>query len=425
MRNAGWATSNLCPPAGPVRYNRPPMGTQPERAAEIEVAYLAEGKLYLASPGRKPELIESHFAQEMLDRQERNRQRNDWKQSGMAWGFNRMPGMPSPNHSARPIRFSSLSRAREATGELAYSLQTDVVGGLFYWERKTGYERRLFHRADFQVLDLACHSDDGTIAVAVRMEDGAVNVAVMKPDGKGLREITAGDSTDECPAWVPGRGGKHVLVYQSAGLGRNTHGLVADRGPYAVFELDADTGDMKTLLEADDRDFLSPRVGADGSLYYITRPYQSLNPPVSPIKVAKDIALFPFRLVLAVVHFLDWFSVVFRRKPLITAGGPPKEGPDARYMMLWGKLVDAEQLHREQSAKGDGRGGALVPKTWTLQRRKPDGTDETIAAHVVSFDLCKEGGVVYTNGAAVYHVDAAGERTEVCASRLIERVVRL
>jgi len=43
----------------------------------------------------------------------------------------------------------------------------------------------------------------------------------------------------------------------------------------------------------------------------------------------------------------------------------------------------------------------------------------------VSFDLCKEGGVVYTNGAAVYHVDAAGERTEVCASRLIERVVRL
>jgi hypothetical protein len=201
--------------------------------------------------------------------------------------------------------------------------------------------------------------------------------------------------------------------------------MVVERGPYAVFELDTDGGEMKTLLEADDKDFLSPRVGADGSLYYITRPYQTLHAPVSPLKVGKDIVLFPLRLVLAVVHFLDWFSMVFRRKPLLTAGGPPKEGPDARYMMLWGKLVDAEQLHREHSARGDGRGGALVPKTWTLQRRKSDGTDETLASHVVSFDLCPDGSVVYTNGAAVYHLDAAGERTEVCASRLIERVVRL
>lgn len=400
------------------------MGTQ-EQAA-VEVAYLAEGKLYLAARGRKPEPIESHFAQEMLDRQERNRQRHDWKQSGMAWNLTRgMPGIAMPGGSARPIRFACLARARDGTDELAYALQTDVVGGLFFWERKTGYERRLFHRANFEAIDLACHPADGTLAVAVRMEDGAVNVAVMKPDGKGLREVTAGDSTDECPAWAPSPEGKHVLVYQSAGLGRNAQGMLVERGPYALFELDADTGDMKTLLEAEDKDFLSPRVGADGSLYYITRPYQALHQPVSPLKVAKDIVLFPFRLLLAVVHFFDWFSMVFRRKPLLTAGGPPKEGPDARYMMLWGKMVDAEQLHREQSSRGDGRGGALVPKTWTLQRLRPDGTDETLASHVVSFDLCEGGSVVYTNGAGVYHLDALGRRTEVCASRLIERVVRV
>ena len=403
------------------------MGTQgnmPQDQA-VEVAYLAEGKLYLAAPGRKPEPIESHFAQEMLDRQERNRQRHDWKQSGMAWNLTRaVPGVPAPNGPVRPIRFACLARARDGAGELAYALQTDVVGGLFYWERKTGYERRLFHRADFQAIDLACHPGDGTLAVAVRMEDGAVNVAVMKPDGKGLREVTAGDSTDECPAWVPGPHGRHVLVYQSAGLGRDAQGMAVERGPYAVFELNTDTGDMKTLLEAEDKDFLSPRVGADGALYYITRPYQPLRVPVSPLKVAKDIVLFPFRLVLAVVHFLDWFSMVFRRKPLLTAGGPPKEGPDARYMMLWGKLVDAEQLHREQS-RGDVRGAALVPKTWTLRRLKPDGTDETLATHVVSFDLCPDGSVVYTNGAGVYHLDVAGRRTEVCATRLIERVVRV
>ena len=400
------------------------MGTETRESAAVEVAYLAEGKLFLAASGRKPEPIDSHFAQEMLDRQERNRQRHDWKQSGMAWNLTQqVPGFLMPNASARPIRFACLSRAREGSGELAYALQTDVVGGLFFWERKTGYERRLFHRADFEALDLACHPADGTIAVAVRMEDGAVNLSVMKADGKGLREITAGDSTDECPAWVPAAEGKHVLVYQSAGLGRNTHGVVAERGPYAVFELDTDNGEMKTLLEADDKDYLSPRVGADGSLYYITRPYQPLHPPVSPWKVARDVVLFPVGLALAFVHFFDWFSTVFRRKPLLTAGGPPKQGPDARYMMLWGKLVDAEQVHREKGSGG--AGVAVVPRTWTLQRRNTFGTDETLATHVVSYDLCPDGSVIYTNGAGVYHLDPSGQRTEVCASRLIERVVRL
>ena len=409
-------------------------GPETGAGAPCAVAYLAEGKLFTAvEGGAKPRLIESHFAQEMLDRRERNRQRNEWRESGgMAWGFNRMvPGLPgAPDAAARPIRFECLSRARDGAGDLLYALQTEAVGGLFYWEQKTGYERRLFHRAHFHARDVACHPGDGTIAVAVRVDDGAVNIAVMKPDGRGMREITAGDSADECPAWVPpaaaGGADKHVLVYQSAGLGRGAHGLVVEQGPYAVFQLDVDGGEMRTLLESDEHDYLSPRVAPDGSLYYITRPYQSRRPQVSAVKVAKDIVLFPFRLVLAVVHFLDWFSMVFRRKPLLTAGGPPKEGPDARHMMLWGKLVDAEKAHAELKAGGGGAAGAaLVPKTWELRRRMPDKSENTLATNVIHFDLCADGGVVYTNGATVYRLAPDGRRTEICSARLIERVLWL
>src|SRR2546421_2895270 len=291
-------------------------------ASPWAVAYLAEGKLFTAAAGSKPQVVESHFAQEMLDRRERNRQRNEWRDGGgMAWNFSGMvPGMRVPlTVGARPIRFECLARARDGSGELLYALQTDAVGGLFYWEQRTGYERRLFHRAHFHARDVAVHPVDGTLAVAVRVDDGAVNLAVMKPDGRGMREITGGDSTDECPAWVPpapsSARDRHVLVYQSAGLGRGPHGMVVEQGPYAVFQLDTDGGDMQTLLESEEHDYLSPKVGADGSLYYITRPYQPRRPPVSGLKVAKDIALFPLRLVLAIVHFLDWFSMVFRRKP--------------------------------------------------------------------------------------------------------------
>ena len=405
-----------------------------ESVATGALAYLAEGKLYLVpAPGQKPELIDSHFAQEMLERQERNRQRHEWKQSGMAWGFGVgvMPGVRLPETGSRPIRFTCLARTGRSAGgagdrpNLLYCLETDAVGGLFYWERGNGYERRLFHRANFHAGDIACHPDDGTIAASVATEDGAANIALMKADGKGLREVTAGDSRDESPSWVPppaeGTSGRNVIVYQSAGLGRDAQGFVVDRGPTAVIRLDTDTGDMETLLEADDKDYLAARVGPDGSLYYVTRPYEPLRQPVSALKVAKDVVLFPFRLALAVVHFLDWFSLVFRRKPLITAGGPPREGPDSRYMMLWGKMVNAEQAHRE---KGSGGGGvAIVPKTWTLHRRNTFGTDETLASHVVNYDLCPDGGVVYTNGAAIYRIDAGGARTEVATARLTERVV--
>src|SRR5690349_18309604 len=84
-------------------------------AGAVAVAYLAEGKLFTAVAGAKPQVVESHFAQEMLDRRERNRQRNEWRDGGMAWNFRGMvPGMRMPmSEHARPIRFECLARARE------------------------------------------------------------------------------------------------------------------------------------------------------------------------------------------------------------------------------------------------------------------------------------------------------------------------
>jgi hypothetical protein len=138
----------------------------------------------------------------------------------------------------------------------------------------------------------------------------------------------------------------------------------------------------------------------------------------SPLRVAADVLLFPFRLAVAVVHFLHFFSLMFARKPLITAGGPPKEGPDARYLMLFGKVIDAEKALRD-SGKGD---AGLVPKTWELVRRGEGGKETILARGVVCFDLCGDGGVVYTNGTRVLHLTADGVTHELCSGKMIERV---
>jgi hypothetical protein len=145
-------------------------------------------------------------------------------------------------------------------------------------------------------------------------------------------------------------------------------------------------------------------------------------PAASPLKVLADILLFPFRLALAILHFLNFFSIMFSRKPLITAGGPRKEGPDTRTMMLWGKVIDAERALRDSNKSGAGGGKSLVPKTWELVRRSPDGAEWVAARGVVSFDLCANGALVYTDGSGVYHLTPDGKPTPLCDGTLIEHV---
>jgi len=77
-----------------------------------------------------------------------------------------------------------------------------------------------------------------------------------------------------------------------------------------------------------------------------------------------DALLFPFRLARAFFDFLNVFSLTFSKKPLTTASGPKVEGPDEKSMFLRGRLVDAEQLLKEQEGKQEDP--ALVRQHWEL-----------------------------------------------------------
>lgn len=393
----------------------------------VRLAYLAEGKLYLrdGAQGAAARLIESPFVQQQLDRAAQTRQRHEWKSdNNMLWGgfssspVGRVAGAIDGDH--RLVRMTALSRG-PAASQILYALQSGTVGGLFVWDDADRSERRIFHRNQFAARDLSVHPESGKLAMSVMSDAGTSNIATMDAAGKGLREITEGDSTDEAPSWIPPAacGGREALVYQSAGVGRNAMGAPVGKSPYAVLRLDFDRGDVETLLEDEQTDFLLPKVAENGDLYYIRRPYQAGTAPASPLKVLLDIVLFPFRLVMAFVHFFDWFSMVFRRKPLLTASGPKKEA-DSRYMMLWGKLVDAEKAMNKGSGKAD---RPLLPADWELVRQSRDGQQKVLATNVGSYDLCSDGSIVFTDGSGVYRIDETGASTRLCSGKLIERVI--
>jgi hypothetical protein len=390
--------------------------------ADKGIAFLAEGKLYLKPAGQPVRLVESQFAQQAADRAQQAVQRNAWKTNSTADATGMLPSALLWRQAASAdVRVANVvGVTRGNNGELLFALNTNITGGLFAHNPADGSERRLFHRNHFLARDISRHTSSDLIAVSLRKDDGTANIAVTNPDGRNLREVTEGDSVDESPRWAPGPNRR--LIFQSAGVGRNQAGHFTALGPYAIEELDLDREQMKTLAEANDCDYLSPQIAEDGALWFIRRPYSERgHASYSPWKAALDVLLFPFRLARAFVHFFNFFSIVFSQKPLLTAGGPQRTQANAKSMMLWGKMIDAEKAMK---AAKDGAGASLVPRTWQLIRQA--GNSQTVVAHsVLSYDLCADGGVVYSDGSTIFYqtADVSVPATSVCTGKLIERVI--
>jgi len=135
--------------------------------------------------------------------------------------------------------------------------------------------------------------------------------------------------------------------------------------------------------------------------------------------VLTDFILFPFRLLRAFFHYLNFFSLVYSKKPLTTASGPPAKGDEMKRIVLRGKVLDAEKALRRS---GEGT-PSLVPANWQLIRRGADHSEQTVASHVAAYDLLPGGGIVWTNGFGVYKTLPDGGQSLLTRDNLIETVV--
>jgi hypothetical protein len=398
----------------------------------LQIAFLAEGKLYVKRGVKAPQLLESPFAQNIIDRATQAAERHGWRdRSG-----NGPPGMFSssliwgramPQKDVRKVRITGVSRAPQ-TGNLLYALVTGAVGGLFTYDLAAEHENRLFHKQEFRAEDLAHHPAKELVALSLPNEDGTAGIAIMQPGGRGLRPITEGDALDQAPSWVPSPDDpqREVLVYQSAGIARNQRGQFGGIGPYSICRLDIDKARLTTLLEDPKWDYLVPRIRLeDGKeiLYFIRRPYKLEGQSTySPLKLLLDIVLFPFRLLRAIFAFLNVFSMFFSQKPLTTAGGPKTEDMDMRFVQLYGKWIDVNKALKSATK---GQAVSLVPNTWELVRMDADGKLTVLAPGVLSFDLAPDGTVVYTNGSEIFTISDGGKPERLCAHRMIQHVMAL
>ncbi len=372
------------------------------------IVFIAEGKLFEKTGAAEPREIESPFARAAATRAEERQARHAWKNgaeddrgpfnSRTLWGKQAQGAA----HHEHPV-FRHVTRGARPD-EIFYVLSMSASAGVFRYNLDTGEEQRLFHREDFVACGLTCCPRDGRLVVASRGADGIADLELVDPETRRRDRVTDGDGYDAFPSHDPVK--PNMVYFQSAGAGRNAEGELVAFGPSGVLTLDYASGALATVLEDGAHDFLAPRLDAQGRLHCIRRPYTA-HGRVGVGASLKAFVLAPFHLVEAVIGFADAFTRMFARRSLRPAGpGGPGQGP-TRGVLIHDTYVELEKVmrRRERGAKDVN----LVPGSWTLLRREPDGRETELARHVTAFDLAPDGTLVFTNGLSIW-VDGAERR---------------
>jgi hypothetical protein len=384
-------------------------------ASRLAVAYLAQGKIRVKNGNEAPRTIDSVYGNSIREKAVRAQQKHSWKSSGndmspfsgpALWGKSAAPG-------TIPLAITSICGGKEAGG-LVYSLESGSLCALLEVSQLGAEEKRLWNDNRTQIRHVALSRQTGDMVFSVLHENGTANIGVKLCGEGGIKEVTEGDSFDTAPKWVPGAA--RSVVFQSAGIGRNREGQFLVLGPFSIQRLDLETVEMTTLLEDRQFDYLAPQCLADGSLLYIRRPYAAHERP-HPLRTLKDILLFPFRLLYAIVQYLNFFSAMYTGRKLTSAGGAKAREMDMKQMMIWGNLVRAQQPAQTEDESAD-----LVPKSWQLHRHAGDGKSTVLASGVLAYDTWEDGRIIYTNGNAVFLLHPDGRKEHVLTERMIEQV---
>jgi len=379
----------------------------------VALAFLANGKLFYKGAQSGVEQVQSPYVQEMIDKLERHQERHAWKEN-TSFSVAANGGMRQFDKDGSHIIATSMQFI--SPQDILYFLKDEMMGGLFSMDLQTGEERRILHKQNLSLSDLNLDLASGKILCTTNSKDGATHIAMINSDGGQFQSLTGGDTLDSAPARIPGA--ESQILYQSAGLARAPSGHIAAVGNACIQMLDMKTNKVTPVMDDTQFDFLHPRVCAKGNLHFIRRPYEGQKNEFG--NVITDTLFFPFRLLRAVFHYLNFFSMMYSRKPLTSASGPAVKA-DLKEILLKGKRIDAEKALRNA---GMVQGvPSLVPSSWQLICRDRQGQEQVLASNVVAYDIRPDGSIVYSNGRGAFLLENGRQASLMMKADLIEELV--
>lgn len=386
---------------------------------ELDIIYVAQGRIYFKQTGSPARPLESKFGQSLIDRTNQIQQRNAWKTEGTGARFmsgrTLWAGQENKEQEEYPVVVNAVSRGMRP-GDVLFSLATQEIGGIFSVNCHSEDEQRLLHTADFRIRQLSANPSADKIACVIRSNTGS-HLAVMRGDGGGMSDVTQGDSVDGAPFWVPNS--TNELIFQSAGVARSAAGNPVGTSPSQIMKLNIEAASTHVLLGDDEHDYFDPKMDATGNLYCICKPYVSPRTSFNPFRAIFDLVLLPIRLLFALFQFVNLFTMRYTGKTLITSGNVRQREMDLRQIMISDNLLHARQAGDIFSSGKEWKAG----RSWTLIKRTAEGEVKILEKGVLTFDLCNDGTVVFTDGNRIVSRTSDGNKQELAKDQFILQVL--
>ncbi len=388
-----------------------------------QLLYISKGKMYI-KVGDKTRQVDSSVLARYLEHVKTDARRNAWKTGGEGAKFTgtyEAGASASDRVAAVSARVSSMAYAE---GALYYCLTVDGSAGIYRKRSMTDAdEGTILSDGDYCYGEFDIHQ--GKIVYTAAFA-GEAHLGVCDLDGKNARMITEGESVESTPVWSKTE--PDVIYYSSAGLARSDtealseaqvqslpallmamaeSGRAVELGPAGIYRLDLAEGEITEITEDSRYNYVKPYSAADGSVYYIRRPYAAAT-SAKRGNCLLDILLLPIRLLKALFGFLNIFSMKYSGSTLRSGGSAAKKKSEAD-LYIEGNLINAAESLRQNG--GEDYPG-IIPRSWELVRRTPDGREAVVRRGVLSY--CPDGeGFYFSNGSYILYHAPDGKEEKV------------
>ena len=381
----------------------------------MKIYFTSENKMYVTDTRSEPK----EFISQKIDTYKKNlseiRQKSEWKHSGSGAAFTGTLRNLSDDETTNAY-VCGLAAAPD--GRLIYSVLTGEVGGLYY-KSENGDENHITAAQNFQPFEMDCR--DGKLAISVEYGGGTRHISVYDLSEGNLTELTDGDTLEEFPCWS--ETGKE-LYFSTAGIGRNSQGIASAVSPRGISVYSFEKNEMTELCSSEDIDYIGPKIGKDGALYYIKRPYKSGDDG----NFWLDFLLFPVRIIKAIGGFLNAFSIMFGGESLSSDGksfhNPLKaKQKDDKELFIAGNVINAEKTEKANRKSGDKNPG-IIPHSWQLVRRNHLGEEEIVRHGVMDYSFTADGSLIVSDGKHLLKL-SEGKEEILCKCRLAQNIVAI
>jgi len=359
--------------------------------------YRSGGQFFSADSENNISEVFSQFAENAASLAANQREKNSWKNTPADPLSGKMPAWNNNNTWDHfTPRYESISRGKK-TGEVFYILSLPNVSGLFRKDLTTDEEHRIFHKNETHLREIRHHPKSKFLAATLHSEENA-HIVMLSNSNFEYRTLTEGDVFDSNPSWDQEKGTS--ILYQSCGIGRDDEGHYAGRTSNSIEKICVKTGEQETLLTDSEFDHLSPQTDKLGNLYFIRRPMENENRRLPLHKVILETLLIPFRIVKTAYLVVDSISKLTRKKPLANMGPEQPQPKTNKWRNIKGTNIDLSKI---KTPKGEDH-ASIVPKSWKLIKRDPQGQEQELASAILDFDVSEDGKILASDGKKIISI---------------------